>query len=222
MMYYIFELFLLSFSFILPGFLLPPMEDGNERLNSPLNLSIYIGLAFVQLLFMLFILHRDKQIPKKIFGLVSPQLKDLLSAILFSIGLFVLYYIVISFVLMLPEAVKGVVASGFRWHLKNRYMIPLLFLFCLITGYREELLFRAYVITRGVQLGLPIPYVIVLSVFSFSVLHLYEGIIGFIFAFISGLYLAFIFVVKKNIHIVAISHGLFNFCSLLISLIEPH
>ena len=219
MIYYIIEAFIVFFSFFLPGYLIPPLNNPNEFLNSYLHMSIYIILSFLQIIFMIYILFRDKNIQKQEFGLIKPQFRDVIHALLFSLGLYAIYFLMVLIISNLPETMQEIFIEGFRWQLENKLMIPLLFLFCLTTGYREELLFRSYIITRCSQISLPIPYAIMISVFSFSILHLYEGITGFLFTLFSGVYLSILFIVKKNIHIIAISHGIFNFCSLLLTLI---
>lgn len=219
MIYYIIEAFFILFTFFLPGFFIPSFKDPNDFLNSPLHITIYIVLSAVQIILMFFILNRDKNIPLKEFGLVKPRLKDILHTLVFAFGLYVLYFFLIIIISLLPEMMQEMMAAGFRWKLKNKLMIPFIFIFCLLTGYREELLFRSYIITRCSQFSIPVLYAIVISVFSFGILHLYEGIIGFLFAFFSGVFLSIIFVLKKNLHIIALSHGIFNFCALLLSLL---
>ncbi|MBN2533580.1 MAG: CPBP family intramembrane metalloprotease [Spirochaetales bacterium] len=217
MIYYIIEAFFVILTFFLPGYFLPRLEDPNDFLNSPLHLSIYLTLSLLQIIFMIFILHRNKSIPLKDFGWVKPRVKDILQALLFIVGLYALYYLLMLVISMLPQMIQETMISGFRWKLENLVMIPFIFIFCLITGYREELLFRSYIITRCSQFSIPVPYAIIISVFSFGVLHLYEGISGILFAFFSGIYLSLIFVAKKNLHIIAVSHGIFNFTALLLS-----
>ena len=219
MIYYLIEAFFVIFTFFLPGYLLPSLEDPNDFLNSPLHITIYIILSSLQIIVMLYFLYRDKNILLKDFGLVRPRLKDILHALLFTFGLYALYFLLIIIISTLPEMMQEIMTSGFRWKLENKLMIPFIFIFCLLTGYREELLFRSYIITRCSQFSIPVPYAIVLSIFSFGILHLYEGISGLLFALFSGVYLSIIFVLRKNLHIVAISHGIFNFCALLLTLL---
>jgi len=224
MIYYIFEVFSILITFFTPniliGYINPPLKNPIELMNSPLHLTIYILLSFLQLLLMLFLIRNNKDVPVENYGIVKIQLKNFFTAILLSFGLFFIYFFLAWSISFLPDFIEEIMTTGFRWKLKNHYMIPLIFIFCLLTGYREELLFRSYIITRLSQLGIPVIYTLFLGSLTFSVLHLYEGISAFIFALLSGIYFSFVYITKKNLHIIALSHGIFNFCALLLTFIE--
>jgi membrane protease YdiL (CAAX protease family) len=219
MLYYIIEAFIIIITFMLPGFLLPPIENPNDFLNSPVHLGVYIILSFLYILFVIFILTRDKKFHIEDFGFIKPQLRDILSAIFYASGLFLIYFILIFIISLLPDGIREILFGGFRWEPENRLLIPLLFIFSFITGYKEELLFRSYIITRSSQLNIPVPVAIGIGVAAFSLLHSYEGISGILFALFSSIYLSLIFIVKRNIHLIAWCHGIFNFCAILLSFI---
>jgi membrane protease YdiL (CAAX protease family) len=172
------------------------------------------------MLFMLYIISRNGKQALPEFGIIKIQLKDILFALLFAFGLFVIYYLLLILINFLPENIKQVLHEGHRWKLENIKMIPLLIIFCLLTGYREELLFRAYLLTRCHQAGFPLPLALITSTFFFGLLHLYEGILGALFALLSGFYLSYIFVKKRNIHIIGLAHAFFNGTALLLTLME--
>lgn len=152
---------------------------------------------------------------------ISPfKMSDLLKAGVAAGGIYFLLLLV-SFLgtVFFPES-SHALKNPVQWSVGNSRVIPLVFLTCLVTGYREELFFRSYIIKRGIMSGLSIAVSIFLSALFFSIGHLYQGILGFIGTFLIGLYFAVIFIKTKNLHIIAIAHGIFNFANLLFSTIR--
>ena len=47
--------------------------------------------------------------------------------------------------------------------------------------------------------------------------HLYQGLPGFAGTLVIGLYLTRLFYSRRNIHLIAITHGLYNFTVLMLS-----
>jgi hypothetical protein len=107
--------------------------------------------------------------------------------------------------------------SGSRWTLTHPAIIPFLILSSIAVGYREEIFFRAYLITRLEQLGIPQAAVIGTTVLLFSLGHLYEGVSGVLVAVVSGTFLALVYHRNRNVHQIALAHGLYNFGVLLLS-----
>jgi membrane protease YdiL (CAAX protease family) len=105
----------------------------------------------------------------------------------------------------------------FRWSYTNYRLLPLTLCACLVTGYREELYFRAYLPTEFFRRGMPVLPAILVPVFIFAAGHFYQGAAGFAIACLLGLYLTGVFRGAKNLHVPALTHGLYNFCVLLLS-----
>jgi hypothetical protein len=91
----------------------------------------------------------------------------------------------------------------------------------LVTGYREELFFRSYLIRRFEQLKIPVWGAVTISGFLFSIGHFYQGWAGFLVSFSIGLYFGALFVYRRNLHFLAAAHGLYNIAVLLLSDLMP-
>lgn len=90
------------------------------------------------------------------------------------------------------------------------YMIPFILASSMATGYCEELFFRSYLMRRLGQAGLPRIWRAIASSLLFGSGHGYQGIIGIVSGSIMGLFFAWRWNATKNIHEVAIGHGLFD------------
>lgn len=152
------------------------------------------------------------------FGIPRPRLKDLLYALPVFAGVFAALSLLSLIVSRLPSAGRSAFTTGFRWQLEDPRLIPLVLLFCLVTGYREELFFRSYLLTRFRQLQLPGFIGIGLSTLLFAAGHVYQGVAGLTVALIQGLYFAILFVRFKNIHPLAVAHALYNTTVLIFTL----
>jgi membrane protease YdiL (CAAX protease family) len=216
---------LLFLLFYLPGYLWPQHEllSGSEGLAS--YMLQFLVVAPAQILLLLYILTlRARENPSGVpaafaeFGIRRFALKDLPYALLVFAGIFAALSLLYLIVSLLPSAGRSVFTTGFRWELKDPRLIPLVLLFCLVTGYREELFFRSYLLTRFRQLRLPGFIGIGLSTLLFAAGHVYQGLAGLAVALIQGLYFAILFVRFKNIHPLAIAHALYNTTVLIFTL----
>jgi uncharacterized protein len=89
-------------------------------------------------------------------------------------------------------------------------LLPLILASSLATGYCEELFFRAYLMRRLGQGGLPVAWTAIASSLLFGGGHGYQGIIGLVSGSLLGLFFAWRWHEGKNIHEIAIGHGLFD------------
>ena len=96
-----------------------------------------------------------------------------------------------------------------------KQLVPLYFLVSIITGYREELFFRAYLTKFFEKTANKTLLTISISA-MFAICHISQGTGGIIISFINSMLLCFIFFKHKNIHINALSHALYNFSVLVI------
>jgi membrane protease YdiL (CAAX protease family) len=210
---------LLFLLFYLPGYLWPQQEllKSSESLRS--YMLQFLIVAVPQILLLLYILTlRAAENPYAEFGVPRPRAMDLLYGLLIFAGVFVLLTLLSAILMLLPAAGRSIFTTGFRWKLEDPRLIPLVLLFCLATGYREELFFRSYLITRFRQLHLPVFVAIGMSTLLFAAGHAYQGVAGLAVALIQGAYFSILFVRFKNIHPLAVAHGLYNATVLLITL----
>ena len=221
----IIEIILFFLLFYLPGYLWPQHEmlAGSESFGS--YILQFLLTASAQMLLLLYVLGlraRDNGsgVPASFaeFGIRRPRLKDLLYALPVFAGVFAALSMLYLIVSLLPSAGRSAFTTGFRWQLEDPRLIPLVLLFCLVTGYREELFFRSYLLTRFRQLQLPGFIGIGLSTLLFAAGHVYQGAAGLTVALIQGLYFAILFVRFKNIHPLAVAHALYNTTVLIFTL----
>lgn len=105
-----------------------------------------------------------------------------------------------------------------HWKLTNPLIIPLVFVTSMTAGYSEELYFRSYLLTILPDSGIPTGAAVVASTVLFSLGHLYEGALGVVGTLLIGSLLALVFLRRRNIHVIALAHGLYNFITLLTTL----
>jgi membrane protease YdiL (CAAX protease family) len=216
---------LLFLLFYLPAYLWPQHEllGTSEGLGSYMLQFLIVAPPQVLLLLYILILRARADdsgsgTPFAEFGIPRPRLKDLLYALLVFAGIFAALSMLGLFLSLLPSAEQSLFTTGFRWKLEDARLIPLVLLFCLVTGYREELFFRSYLLTRFRQLQLPGFVGIGMSTLLFAAGHAYQGIAGLSVALIQGLYFSLLFVRFKNIHPLAVAHALYNATVLIFTL----
>lgn len=152
------------------------------------------------------------------YGVSAPRAADLLPAL----GLFAAVaagLTLAALALGLLSAPPPLLERGFRYRLPSPRLLPLAVLFALATAYKEELLFRCYLITRLRQWGLPAWAAAALSTALFAAGHLYQGVAGFAVAALLGSVLAWRFLRRGNLHQVALAHALYNLAVLAATLL---
>jgi membrane protease YdiL (CAAX protease family) len=85
-----------------------------------------------------------------------------------------------------------------------------LVLSCLSTGYLEESFFRFYLHRKLEDHGISQGRTVLVSVFLFSICHIYEGPWGCLNAILAGFLLSFVFMRFRSLHGIAFAHGLYN------------
>jgi membrane protease YdiL (CAAX protease family) len=147
------------------------------------------------------------------------KLQDIFIAVPIAAGIYlILMLFSLIAVLLFPEK-SSLLSNPVNWSITNPAIIPLVFLTCLFTGYREELFFRSYFLTRFEMAGVsPIP-AIAITTLLFSSGHVYQGLPGFIGTLFIGVYFGVLFYIRRNLHIIAIAHGLFNFANLIFTMV---
>lgn len=120
------------------------------------------------------------------------------------------------------SGLAGLPSPQSPWRFSSYPLLPLLFFTSLLTGYCEELFFRGYLLTIFEKQGLkPWPAILVSSLL-FAAGHGYGGITGIIFSALTGIFLSLHFYSRRNIHTLAIGHGLYNFLALLLTYFLPN
>ncbi|MBB6480615.1 CPBP family intramembrane glutamic endopeptidase [Spirochaeta isovalerica] len=201
--------------FYLPGYLFLAGIPDPRSFNSLLyNLQIWI-LLVPQIFMVIYLMHRDDLLDFQSFGLVRPGAKDIPFILLAAAGTAaVVMAVQVTIMLVAGE----VLPEEPLWKLTKYSMIAPVFISSLLTGYSEELFFRSYLYTRLEVLDTEKWSRLIFVNILFAAGHLYEGVPGGFNAFILGCYFSFLFTRKKNIHIPAILHGLYNFSALLLTL----
>ncbi len=154
-------------------------------------------------------------------GIKKLTIKEILLSFPAAIGVFIVLYFLTLLLSLLPAESQENLAGGFRWEFSNYAVIPLVILTSLVTGYREELFFRSYLISRLGRLGFPEWGSVLFSGMLFSVGHLYQGWAGFLVSFSIGIYFGLLFIYRRNIHFIAVAHALYNTAVLLLSNVIP-
>ncbi|MDR1625486.1 MAG: CPBP family intramembrane metalloprotease [Spirochaetia bacterium] len=217
------ELALTLSLFYLPGIIMPPRLAGTE-FNRPdfLAFILVTGLAEAGLVFYLVTHIGGRSLAD--YGIKKPRGRDILFGLLSWILVFPLLFLAalaLYFAIQhLPEEAFSSALPPFRWSYTNYLLLPVLFLVCMVTGYNEELFYRAYLPVEFFRLGMPFPFAVFLPVLLFGSGHFYQGTAGFAAACLLGVYFTGVFRIAKNVNVPALAHGLYNFCVLLVSGID--
>ncbi len=218
------ELALVFAGFYLPGLLWPDTAPHGGPADLALYMARFLAAASPQVLLLGYLIWlRGPEEPGRSvwaeFGISRPRAADLGWAIVLLAGAFLLLAAAGLLLGFLPEEARRRLAGGFRWRLEDARLLPLAACFSLLTGYREELFFRAYLLTRLRQAGLPAAAGVAASGLLFACGHAYQGLIGLGVALALGLYFAAAFARLRNLHRVAWAHGLYNLAVLAATLL---
>jgi hypothetical protein len=203
--------------FFLPGILFQHGGIRADAFDAPAYHLAVIITALPQTLLIVYILWVQPQEDLSRFGFRTVDVPDLLAALVATLGMFAVLAAAGAMVLLLPDQAQEAVRSGFRFRFSNMALLPLALLSSLAIAYREEAFFRAYLLTRFEQLSLsPVPAVL-LAAAAFALGHIYQGWGGALIAFVLGIYLGWIYIKRRSVHIVAVAHALYNFAVLAAS-----
>ena len=212
------EAALLYLAFFLPGMIGPQATPASGAALTGYMLR-FLWIAVPQILLMIYIITLSADPPMPELGLTPLTVRDLLLALLFYGGLLALLAVLSLAAAALPRGGERFLEKGFRWSLDSALQVPLAALFCLATGYREELYFRAYLLTRLTRSGLaPLPAV-GLSALLFASGHLYQGVAGLVVALAQGVYFSLLFLRWRSLHALALAHALYNLTVLVLTLL---
>ncbi len=215
----IIEIIILFAAFFLPGYIMQYQGVPAHAFDYPLyhvNLLL-TGIPQIALIVYILVLRDPGNIRR--FGILPLRITDITFALLLSAGIFAFLLVLSAIISILPENLKLILSSRLVWEFTKPSLLGPAFLSCLVTGYKEELFFRSYLITRLSDSGVKQWQAWVGTSLLFSIGHLYQGIGAIVVSFILGLYFAFWFSKKKSLHIPALSHGLYNFVVLSMQLL---
>jgi membrane protease YdiL (CAAX protease family) len=213
----LFELVALIISFFIPNIIIAPFMGSFNLLDTDWLLALFTGLAFLQLVFMYGLVKIMGNYSIEELGLSRSGLRDMTGIIGAAggiLGIYLLFSLVVS---LLPAGIREQVGAGYQWKLNALYRIPLVVVFCIVTGYREEFLFRSYFLTTLKSFKSPWLLSVCITTILFALLHSYEGIGAMIFAAIAGLYFALVFIRTQNLHVIGLAHGIYNALILVLS-----
>ncbi len=210
------EPIILFMLFFLPGFISQnQIFDGSVFNSLQFNL-IYIITIIPRILLILYLVEKKPTQKRELYGIGRLRGRDLLTSLLYFAGIMLIVGVTgMIFGLITSIANFDEVASPL-WQFNNLSLIPIIFLTCLTTGYSEELFFRSYLLTEFFLPGKEI-YAVTVTSLVFASGHIYQGFIGFLGTFVIGFFLGIMFIRKRNLHSIAIAHGLYNFSILILS-----
>jgi membrane protease YdiL (CAAX protease family) len=211
---------LIFLAFFLPGYVAQASVPAAGPVTNLVMLqSIIVGVP--QCLLMAWIAGATGPFSAPLWGLSPLAARDVLRILLAAAACFAVALPFSLLVSALPASWLRTVSFGYRWSLERPGQIPLAILFSLTAGYREEFFFRAYLLRRLEEVALARAAAVTLSTALFCVGHVYEGVLGVALAAALGLVLAGAYILRRNVHVIAIAHGLFNAAVLSLSLFAP-
>jgi membrane protease YdiL (CAAX protease family) len=203
--------------FFLPGILFQYGGIRPDAFDEPGYHLAVLVTTVPQTLLIIYVLWIQPSEDLSRFGFRAVDIPDLLAAVVATVGMFVVLAAAAGVLFLFPEVTQEAVRSGFRFRFSNVSLLPLALLSSVAIAYREEAFFRAYLLTRFEQLSVNPVLGVVVAAAAFSLGHFYQGLGGAAVAFLLGLYLGWIYLRRRSVHIVAVAHGLYNFAALALS-----
>ena len=143
------------------------------------------------------------------FGINAPKPLDLLKGLACGLGAG-LVALLPAFVFSSVGLANPIFAGAGSGPRASLAALPFVALSSISTGYCEELFFRSYLLRRLRQAGLPRGWAVLASSLLFGGGHAYQGVVGIVSGAILGFYFAWRWESSRNIHEIAIGHGLFD------------
>lgn len=208
------EALLIFLVFFLPGYLGQAESINAALFDDPLLIARYLLLVLPQILLLRYLIGIKGDSSPQEFGISPLRFTDFIKGILSS-GL--IWLCLLPFIIIITFFAPEVPPNPVRWSVTKGWIIPLVFLASMGTGYLEELYFRSYLITTLKRLGWKDLPTVAISTALFTIGHLYQGLPGAIGSMIIGFTLSYRFLKGRSLNEIAIAHGLYNFSVLLLS-----
>jgi membrane protease YdiL (CAAX protease family) len=180
-----------------------------QLFSNPFNIALYIILSLPPVLFVLLLFFRDGSSKIQDLGL-NFQPKDLVLSLKFFISVYisVILFMISLQILLMPFETS--LANPIPLKLPGYGTLITAFLVSFFTGLYEELFFRVYLFTRFRESGHSHIRAAAVSIFLFAILHLYQGIGGFLAAGLIGSLFQYFYIKEKRFWPIALGHGLYN------------
>jgi membrane protease YdiL (CAAX protease family) len=190
-----------------------PFGPGAGRIASPAFHAGILALDALRVILLLFVMARADGLGA--FGLEGIRRADPLKGLLAALGAFAILALPsLAFLLLgLSNPIMAKLPRGTAWSLA-----PLLLASSLATGYAEELCFRAYLFRRFAGAGMPASWAALASSLLFGASHGAQGLVGIVSATLVGLWFARRWQDGRNIHEIAIGHGIYDSAVLALAL----
>ena len=186
---------------VLPALLSQVAVPTRVALDNLLFQAQTFAISIPQIALILLIIDLQPTARRNDFGVLPIRLIHLGGALLIGIAL-----MVVSGLLVLLNQPQQVI----EWTIHNRWSLLTIIPLSLAVGYREELYFRCYLLTRMRDMQVSQPVRIGIASLLFALGHLYQGVVAVIVAMAAGIILSIAFERHRNIHIIAIAHSLYN------------
>jgi len=188
-------------------------REGAGRIASPAFHSGLIAVNASRILLVLLVMSRAEGI--RAFDLERLRRTDPLKGLLAALGAFAIIAFPTLFFLLLGIAnpLMAGLPRGTRWPLA-----PLIVASSMATGYAEELFFRSYLTRRLEGAGMPVPWAALAASLLFGASHWSQGLVGVASTTLIGLWFAWRWHDGRNIHEIAIGHGLYDSAVLALAL----
>ena len=208
---------------VFAAFYVPPLFI-TDALSASRHLIFSAALSIPQLLIIVGAMLRNSQSPLCEFGFRKIAVVHAVAAALLSLLLLLLlalYNLVLSYARETPWDVIGIVYEDTSHGQRERvlHVAPLIIAFSFLTAYKEEVLFRSYLLHRLVRSGLPRLLAVGLSAALFAVGHGYQGAGAVLLALADGIILSAVYLRMRNVHVVALAHALYNMLVLFFGLL---
>ena len=195
-----------------------------DALSVSRHLIFSAALSVPQLLIIVGAMLRNSQSPLSEFGFRKMAVVDAVASALLSLLLLLLlalYNFVLSFARETPWDAIGIAYEDTehgQWE-RVLHTAPLIVVFSFLTAYREEVLFRSYLLHRLVSSGFPRLLAMGSSAALFAVGHGYQGAGAVLLALVDGIILSTVYLRLRNVHVVALAHALYNMLVLFFGLL---
>lgn len=146
-------------------------------------------------------------------GVRRPAAADLAIALAAAAVLLVLAWALVRILSLLPEPLRRAMEP--RLPDVPRAAPAALALLSLVTGYREELFYRCYLVTRLAAVGLPAGAAVATAALVFGLGHLYQGPAAVALAVGQAVAFGDLLLRGQSVHGLALAHALYNFVVLV-------
>ena len=184
-------------------------------LGMPRTLVSAGALAALQAVVLVLVIARDRSSARFRW---RPRRRDAVEAGLIAAGLVGVLALASLLVGTLPGPLRESLLRGYRWELQAAAQVPLALAFVVISAYREELYFRAYLLTVLEEIATPPWLAVLTSALLFGLGHLYQGWLAAAGALLIGVAFALLYRRRPSLHRLAWAHAAFNLAVLTATL----